>query len=164
MDSPYTWALVGMAFVALACSYHLPRAWRWIGLGGLSFFATTLFLDYGNLPDLHPFLSFGCDAVVCVAVGVVYLQGAGEEWELGIFIAFLCSCFASLLRIGGFIPEPWVYASLQELANLAALLWITGSGIIDMIGRHEGSRFHPVYRRIHHSRHHVGNHDQTPRR
>ena len=39
MLSPWTWGLVAIAIVTLACSWNVPRAWRWIGLGGLSFFA-----------------------------------------------------------------------------------------------------------------------------
>lgn len=152
MDSPYTWALIAVAFIALPLSWHLDRAWRWISLGGASFFITTLYLDYGSFPEAHPFLSFACDAAVCFAIGYIYLKRGGEDWELGIFLAFLCSCMASLLRIGGFIPHAWVYASLQELCNLGALLWIIGTGIIDMVGRNENSPLHPVWARLHSSR------------
>jgi hypothetical protein len=148
MESPWTWALIAMAFAAMAFSYRMPRAWGWIGIGGLSFFASTLFLDYGNRPDLHPFLTFACDAAVCLAVFRWY----HEDWEVGIFIAFLCSCFASVLMIG-FRLEPWVYASLLELCNAGALLWIGWTGLIDMIGRNEDSALHRVYRRLHSARH-----------
>lgn len=78
------------------------------------------------------------DALVCLFI----FRGFREEWEIPVFIAFLCSCFASLLRIGGFVPEPWVYASLLELCNAGALLWITGIGLIDLIGRNENSPVH----------------------
>lgn len=152
MDSPWTYALIAIALVAMAFSYRIPRAWRWIGIGGLSFFASTLFLDYGDRPDLHPFFTFGCDALVCLAL----YRGYREEWEIGVFIAFLCSCFASLLRIGGFVPIPWVYASLLELCNLGALLWIIGIGVIDIVGRrNENSSVSHWRRRLHSARHSV---------
>lgn len=154
MASPWTWMLIAVAFVTLALSYHVPRAWRWIGLGGLSFVVTTLFLDHSGRPDLHPFLSFACDALVCLAIFRWYKA----EWELGVFLAFMCSCFASILRIGGFIPDPVVYASLQELANLSALLWIGGTGILSMIGRNDSSPFHRLFVRLYSPREDVRSH------
>ncbi len=114
-----------------------------------SFIVSTLYLDYGDNPDLHPILTLACDALVCLAIFRYYR----EDWELGVFIAFLASVFSSVLRIGGFIPEQWVYASLLELTNLGALLCIAGTGIVDMLGRHASSRLHPLRARLHSSRH-----------
>lgn len=149
MTSPWTFALIAMALAAMAFSYRIPRAWWWIACGGLSFAVTTLYLDMSGNPELHPILTLACDALVCLAIFRYYR----EDWELGVFIAFLASVFSSVLRIGGFIPEPWVYASLLELCNAGALLCITGTGIVDMLGRHEGSRFHPLRVRLHSARH-----------
>jgi CDP-diglyceride synthetase len=149
MDSPWTYALISVALVALVASWRVPRAWWWIGLGGLSFLVTTLFYDYAGRPDLHPILTISCDALVCLAIFWFYR----EDWELGVFIAFLASVFSSVLMIGGFIPAQWVYASLLELCNLGALLCIIGTGLVDRIGRHEHSRLHPIYLDIHRSRH-----------
>lgn len=148
MDSPWTWALIAMTVVVMVFSYQVPRAWSWIGIGSLSFFVTTAFLDYGDRPDLHPFLTFACDALVCGLIFRFYQQ----DWEVGVFIAFLCSCFASLLMIG-FRLDAVVYASLLELCNAGALLWIGWTGLIDLIGRHENSAFHRMYRRLHSARH-----------
>lgn len=157
MDSIWTWSLVAVAFVSMALSYRVPRAWWWIGAGGLSFFVTTLFLDYSGRPDLHPFLSFACDALVCLCIFRWYQS----EWELGVFLAFMCSCFASILRIGGFIPDQWVYASLQEMANLAALACIGGTGIVSMIGKDVHSPFHRYAMRLHSPRENAGRHDPS---
>lgn len=145
MESPWTWSLVAVGLLAMLLTFHVPRAWQWIGIGGLSFFASTLFLDYSGRPDLHPFFTFACDSLVCLAL----FRGYQEDWELSVFLAFLCSCFASLLMIGGFVREPWIYSSLLELCNLSALLWIGGTGVIDMIGRNENSVVHSWYRRLH---------------
>lgn len=152
MTSPWTWGLVAIAIATLACSWHVPRAWRWIGLGGLSFFASTAFLNYSGRPDLHPFFTFGCDTLVCCAIAHTYFKKGGEDWELGVFIAFMCSSFASILFIG-LRFEQWVYASLLEICNLAALLWIAGTGVVDRVGRHENSAFHPVYCHLHRTHH-----------
>lgn len=156
MDSPWTYALILLALVAMAFSYRIPRAWRWIGVGGASFFASTLFFDYGNRPDLHPFFTLACDAAVCCAI----YRWHQEDWEIPIYIAFMCSVFASLLMLG-FHLEPWVYASLLELCNAGALLWIIGTGLIDMLGRHENSAFRPVYNRLHSHRHSFRSDDQA---
>lgn len=151
MDSIWTWALAAVALIAAAVSYRVPRAWLWIACMAVSFLVTTTFLDYAARPDLHPFLTFACDALICITV----FQHYREDWELGVFLAFLCSTFASLLRMGGFIPEAWVYASLLEICNAGALLWIAGTGLIDMIGRNENSPFYPVRARLHSPRHSV---------
>lgn len=156
MASPWTYALIAMALAAMAFSYSIPRAWRWIGIGGLSFFASTAFLDYGDRPDLHPFFTLGCDALVC---GTIY-RWHQESWEIPVYIAFLCSCFASLLMIG-FRLDHWVYASLLELCNVGALLWITGTGLIDMIGRHENSSFHHWRGHLRHAHSLARNHDKA---
>lgn len=144
MSSPWTWALVGLAIIALTCSRSLPRAWRWIGFGGVAFFATTLFLDYGPWPKLHPLASFICDAVVCFAIYHTYMHDDGADWEIAVFIAFLCSCLASLFVMAKWIPTGWVYASVQEACNAGALLWITWTGLIEMFGRHENSPVHSM--------------------
>ena len=132
MDSPWTWALIFLAIVALMTSSRVPRAWRWIGVGGLSFIISTLFQDYSSRTDLQPFVTLGCDALVCLAI----YRWHRETWEIPLYIAFMCSVFASLIFIG-FKFEHWVYASLLELCNLGALICITGTGLIDMIGRNE---------------------------
>lgn len=153
MNSPWTWALFALTAVALSCSYRVPRAWRWIAVGGASFFISTLYLDYGPMPQFHPLVTFLCDAGVCVVIFAVYMLHGGHDWELGVFIAFMCSALASLLRMGGFVPIDWVYAGLLELCNAGALLWITWTGLIEMVGRHENSPVHSLRANLLHSRH-----------
>jgi hypothetical protein len=152
MTSPWTYALIILAMVALATSVRVPRAWRWIGLGGLSFFASTLFLDYGPWPQWHPLFTFGCDIMVCFVIFLTYMEYGGSDWELGVFVAFMCSTLASLLRMGGFVQAEWVYASLLELCNAGALLWITWTGLIEMVGRHENSPVHQLRATLLHPR------------
>lgn len=152
MTSPWTYGLIAIALVTMALSYRVPRAWLWIGCGGLSFFASTLFYDYYGMPQWHAPITFLCDTMVCVAIFNFY----EEDWELGIFIAFLCSTSCSMLMLAGAIPEQWVYASLLEVCNLGALLWIGTMGIIEMIGRHEDSYFHSLRNHLHHARDHAG--------
>lgn len=162
MSSPYTWALIAVALIAAALSYQIPRAWKWIALGGVSFFASTLFLDFTPWTEWHPIFTFMCDFAVCLVIGFVHFHRGGADWELGVFIAFMCSCFASLLMLALKL-EPWLYASLLELCNLAALLWIIRTGIIDMAGRHENSRFHHLRAVLHRSRYSVRSDDQASR-
>lgn len=162
MSSLYTWALVAVALIATALSYQIPRAGRWIALGGLSFFASTIFLDYTPWSEWHPFFTFFCDFAVCIVIGFTHFHRGGADWELGVFIAFMCSCFASLLMMALRL-EPWLYASLLELCNLAALLWIIGTGVVDLVGRHENSRFHHLRTVLHHSRHSARSNDPPSR-
>jgi len=152
MTSPWTWALIAMAFVAMAFSYRVPRAWRWIGVGGVSFVLSTLYLDYGPEPLFHPLVTFICDAAVCLVIFAAYMQHGGQDWEVGVFIAFLCSCLASLLRMGGIVQVDWVYAGMLELCNAGALLWIIWTGLIEMVGRHENSPVHSLRASLLHAR------------
>lgn len=155
MASPYTWALIAVALVVAALSYQVPRAWLWLGLGALSFFVSTLFQDFAGRPDLQPFVTLGCDSLVCLAI----YRAHREAWELPVYIAFMCSVFSSLIFIA-FKFEHWVYASLLELCNLGALLWIGGTGLVDMLGRHENSAFHPWRVHLRHAHIVVRNHDK----
>jgi len=156
MDSPWTIALLVVTLVALACSVRVPRAWLWIGLGVLSFVVSTLFQDYSGRTDLQPFVTLGCDALVCCAI----YRWHRETWEIPVYIAFLCSVFASLIFIG-FRFEHWLYAGLLELCNLAALLCITGTGITDLIGRNDNSPVHRWHGYLRHARVSSGSHDKA---
>lgn len=152
MNSPWTLGLIAIALVTLGCSYRLPHAWWWIGLGGLDFFATTLFKDYGPSPDIHPFFTAGCDGLVCFII----LRNYRENWELGVALAFLISIFCSCVALG-FQPlvKDWVYASLLELCNLAAMLCIAATGVAEAIGKNAGSPFHSIRSTLRHARHSV---------
>lgn len=152
MSSPWTYALIFLALIAMSASVQVPRAWRWIGLGAVSFFASTLFLDYGPWPAWHPLFTFGCDAMVCAVLFITYMEFGGSDWELGVFIAFMCSCLASMLQMGGFIHSLWVYPSLLELCNAGALLWIIWTGLVEMVGRHENSPVHGLRASLLHPR------------
>lgn len=147
MTSPWTYALVSVALVVMLLSWKTPRAWWWIGVGGASFFVTTLYYDYGNR-EMHPILTLACDALCALVIYRMYK----EDWEVLIFLAFLASVFCSVLMLGGFIKEDWIYASLLELCNLGGLLWIGTTGLVDMVGKNEGSPLHHFRSRIHHAR------------
>lgn len=148
MFNPYAYALIGYAIFSLVMTCVTPRAWFWIGLGGASFVASSLYWDYGDR-QYHPIFTFTCDALFCLALHL----WAKERWELGIFLFFLTSVFASLLKIGGFIPNNTVYASLLELCNWAALFWISGIGLMDLINRYEDSFLRGLHSSLHSARH-----------
>lgn len=148
MTSPWTIALVSLALVMMLLSFKTPRAWRWIGIGGLSFFATTLFYDYGD-KQMHPIFTLASDALCALLI----YRGYREDWEIFVFLAFLASVFSSVLMLGGFITADWIYASLLELCNAGALLWIGTTGVIDMVGKNENSALHAFRARLHHARH-----------
>lgn len=147
MFNPWAMSLIALAVVVLAFTRRTPRAWFWVGLGGASFVATSLFWDFSSHEgrQFHPLFTFTCDALVCLALH----HWAEEKWELGIFAAFLASVFSSLLRIGGFIPDPIVYASLLELCNLSALLVTGGTGAIQWAAERGYSSLSPLNTRLH---------------
>jgi hypothetical protein len=141
MFNPWAYSILVLALVALVASWTLPRARLWIAIGMTSFLASSLQWDFGDR-EFHPIFTLACDALVCLALHI----GGREKWELGVFAAFLVSVFCSLLRLGGFIPNGILYASLLELCNYCALLWIGGMGTMERFSKNEGALFYPVRR------------------
>jgi len=144
MNNPWAYSIIVLALVVMVIARGIPRAWLWIGVGGSSFVASSLYWDFGD-PQLHPIFTFTCDALVCA---VLHMR-ATEKWELGIFAAFILSCFSSLLRIGLFIQDDVLYAQLLEFFSAAALLVIGCTGITERIGKNEGKLFHRINRYLH---------------
>lgn len=148
MANPYSIALGIMAIVALICTYRLPRAWIWIGLASVSYVVSSLYWQNTRNYELLPVVNITCDAALCWAIYAYYK----EDWEIYVFIAYLASVFGSLLMLGGFIHHLWVYGSVLEAANAAAMLFMIGTGIIDMAGKNERSVFNRLYRNLHQPR------------
>jgi hypothetical protein len=144
MWNPFAIALMILAGIATLATWKTPRAWLWLGLGGASFLASSIVWDMG-MREMHPVFTFASDALVVLAMHM----WVREKWELPIQICFLVSTFCSLLKVGGFIGDGIVYASLLELCNLLALLWITGVGLTDLLARYERGLFPNLHRRLH---------------
>lgn len=144
MWNPFAIALMIAAGIALLATWKTPRAWLWIGLGGASFLASSIVWDLGYR-DMHPVFTFTADALVVLAMHM----WVREQWELPIQLCFLVSTFSSLLKIGGFIGDGIIYASLLELCNFLALLWMTGVGLTDLLNRNERGIFPALHRRLH---------------
>lgn len=134
MFNLWAFALLFAAVVVMALSVKTPRAWLWIGLGGASFLASSLYWDMGD-PKWHPPFAFFCDALTCLAFHV----WAKERWELGVFACFLTSCFVSIVMIAGWLPNTVMYASLMEVCNWASLIIIGGIGLMDLLKVNEDS-------------------------
>ena len=147
MNNPWAYSIIALALVVLVIARGIPRAWLWIGVGGASFIASSLYWDFGN-QQLHPIFTFTCDSLVCAALHAK----AEEKWELGVFLAFILSVFCSLLKIGLFLQDDILYAMFLETFNAAALLVIGCTGLTELIGRNEDSAFHRVNRYLHSSR------------
>lgn len=139
--NPYAFALIIVALVILALSWHVPRAKLWMLAGGASFFASSLWWDFGD-KNVHHIFTMACDMLVCLAV----YNGAKEMWEAGIFLAFFLSVGVSLLRVVGSLPDGEMYASLLEACNYFALFCIGFTGLLDRINRHDRSVFSRWYR------------------
>lgn len=147
MFNPFAIALMIGAGIALALSWKTPRAWYWIGFGGAAFAASSLYWDYGDR-TLHPLFTFTCDALFVLVLHLF----VKEQWELTILGAYLVSVFISLLKLGGFIGDGILYASLLELCNWLALLWISGVGLTDLMKNYEIRTVHRVHTSLHRAR------------
>jgi len=117
-----------LAIGALITAYiarGLPRAWLWIAAGALSFAASSAYWKLG-LPH-HGAFTLVCDSLVCLSI---YFIGR-EQWETRLYNVFQFSVLISILRMAGFLDYGVVYAGMLELCNLAALLLIGGTAILD---------------------------------
>lgn len=147
MFNPFAIALMIGAGIALALSWKTPRAWYWIGLGGASFVASSLYWDYGDRTS-HTLFAFTCDALFVLAMHL----WVKEQWELPILGIFVVSAFINLLKLGSFIPDGVVYASLLELCNWLALLWILGVGLTDLLKHYDIRMVRRVHAGLHRTR------------
>lgn len=150
MFNYYAIALISAAFVTMGLSMKTPRSWMWVGVGGASFVASSLYWDFGDR-QFHPIFTFSCDALVCLSLHVM----AKEKWELIVFACFLLSCFMSILRIAGFVPGDIMYASMLEVCNWAALFVVGGVGLLDMVRRNGDGLSGSLHRSLHSARNSV---------
>jgi hypothetical protein len=117
--------LAVLAVFTAIIARNLPRAWLWIAAGALSFAASSAYWKFG-LPH-HGAFTLVCDSLVCLSI---YFLGR-EQWETRLYNVFQFSVLISILRMAGFLDYGVVYAGMLELCNLAALLLIGGTAILD---------------------------------
>ena len=119
--------------VALALSVGNGRAWAWLLAAAASYAVSTLYWRSGlGYPSFIAGLS---DAMICLGV---YFFGR-MKWEMWIWRLFQVSVAINLVYLGGDLGV-WqklphnAYAVILEAINWAALLFIGGTGAIQMIG------------------------------
>lgn len=125
-----------LAIGALVTAYiarGLPRAWLWIAAGALSAAASSAYWNYG-LPH-HGAFTLACDSLVCLSI----YFGGREQWETRLYNVFQFSVLISILRMAGFLDYGVIYAGMLELCNLAALVLITGTAILDGVADEDRS-------------------------
>lgn len=159
MFNIWAYSLFIAAGIAMLLSCKTPRAWFWIGVGGASFIASSLFWDFADR-NLHPLFTMGCDMFVCLVFykrSQIEVDGVPqmEQWELWLFLLYIVSVFISFLKLIGFVPTPLLYAQLLELVNWAALFCISGVGLTDIIARYEPVYVGRVRDRLHSARNSV---------
>jgi MFS family permease len=130
-------ALLIGALATGALSWQLERAWLWIAAGAASFIASTAYARYG-LP-MPPLFTALCDAAVCLLIYGL----ARQMWEVRLYQCFLASVLVSIvfLALSIFTPEAasrYLYVTLLEAINWAALLLIAGTALMQWIGDHGG--------------------------
>jgi hypothetical protein len=130
--------LVGAGVTALI-SWKLPHALLWIGLAGLNAVAGYVYVGRG-LPHPVAFI-FAVDCLLCLAIHWL----AKEKYELLIYNCYQVSVFISLLRLVGLIKNEYLYYLLLELVMWVAMLLISGTAILAMVGG-SGRYFHSAWR------------------
>lgn len=131
--------LVAAGFVVMN-SWRLDRAVLWIATGAASFVISAMWEAHA-LP-MPALFTACCDAVVCLLIYVF----ARQAWELLLYKLFLVSIMISIVFVGFTIFPPkiaphYLYVSLLEAVNWAALLLILGTAAMQRIKANGG---HPV--------------------
>lgn len=155
----YHWALAAFALLAAFVARKTPRAVLWVAALATSFIVSVGYLrgyqalEANNLLASHtgdialyvaiwrdwlpPSLVAGaCDAVVCV---LIYYFGR-ERWEtLWLYSISLGMMATNLLYSSGLImgfppiPDRGTLGSILEAMNIAALLLVGGTGLLDRV-------------------------------
>lgn len=119
--------LIGAVITALI-SYNLPHALLWICLAGANVVVCDIFYSY-DLPYPAAF-TLAADALLCLLIHWL----ATEKWEIGIYIIYCISVLVSVLKLWGALPSDYIYRTLLECINWAALFLITGTAILGKVG------------------------------
>ena len=125
----YWTALGAFALFVVAFSWKVPRAWLWIGLGAVSFVASSIWWDNG--------LPYGAwfggitDLVICLLI----TETARYRWELWFSYAFGLMMLVDALNLMGAVPSHYVFAVTLELLNWAALFVIFITALLQWIGQ-----------------------------
>jgi hypothetical protein len=158
----YHYVMAGAAIAAAVIARKTPRAWLWVAALAAAFIISVGYLrgyqaiELSNLsaaytdgemvPLLRDWLppsivAAACDALVCV---MIYFLGK-ERWETlwlyGICLAMMGTnlLYASGLIIGfPPIPDRGTLGAILEAMNLAALVLIGGTGILDRVQHGRG--------------------------
>jgi hypothetical protein len=126
--------LIG-ALLTLCYSTQVTRAWLWIGIGTLSFVASTMWAR-AELPS-PPFFIMLCDTAVCLTIYTF----ATRQWEIWLFRIFQGSVLLSIFHVFGGVQSQYFYVAFLEAFNWAALLLIAGTATIQMVGAGNGNHF-----------------------
>lgn len=121
----YHWTLIGLAVVAAASAWNVPRAVFWVALGALFYVASAMWHNAG-LP--YPTI-FGAatNLVVCYLLWIF----ADLRYEMRLWNFYHLMLVVDILYIFGWITSHLNFAIALEIINAVALLFITAAGIME---------------------------------
>lgn len=141
MINDFQLALIIGALVTAIVARKLPHAWLWISAWALSFVASTAYYRLGF--PYYPLATLFFDGCLSIAI----YGKAKERWELLLMRLVQCSILISLvycylLFFQKTAAHHWLYITLLETVNWAALAMIFGTASLDRIRANGGS---PAY-------------------
>ena len=120
----FAYALMVGAVVALILSRNVPRAWAWICLGIISY-TLSAFMHDANIP-YAALLGVVTDFAIAIAI----LAFAKRRWEIAVVDCFGFMILVDLMWTANMIPSRYLYVTILELANWAALIVIGVTGVL----------------------------------
>lgn len=134
----YHIVLIGAAIIAAALAWHVPRAVQWLALGALSYVSSAMWHNAG-LPH-GAFYGAMTNLAICYGLWI----WADQRWEMRLWNCFHFMLIIDILYIVGIIRDQFTFAVSLELINLAAILLIAGTGIVQRV---DGMDFGPYRHR-----------------
>ena len=155
----YHFVMAGAAIAVAVIARKTPRAWLWVALLAASFIVSVGYLRGYEALEANNLLAFytdrmwlltplfrdwlppsivaaACDAVVCILIYRMGVERWERVWLYGISLAMMGTnlLYASGLIMGfSPIPDRGTLGIILEVMNLAALVLIGGTGILDRV-------------------------------
>lgn len=123
----YHFALIALAISSAVLAWNVPRAALWLSLGAASYVTSAMWHNHGL-----PYATF-YGAVTNFAILAGMWIYADQRWEIRVWNCFHLMVLIDILYMAGFIKDRILFAEALELVNLAAILFVGTTGIVQRV-------------------------------
>jgi hypothetical protein len=121
----YHFTLIGLALLAIASAWNVPRAVLWIALGAVFYVASAMWHNAGF--SYGAAFGAGTNLVMCY----LFWIRAEQRYEMRFWNFYHLMLVVDLLYIFGWIKDHEHFAIALEIINAIALLFIIATGLME---------------------------------